>query len=331
MDEPTEDRMKTEIGDVKPTSLKHLIGQRGVLDQVAVALDAAFADAKKFDHALLVGPPGLGKSQAAFVVSQEMATNFHEVLGQSISTPADLNALLLGSQDKDVIHIDEAHELDKEFQTTLYLAADQKRITLGGGRSGKAVQSVPLADFTLLLSTTDEYGLLQPLRDRMKLLLRFDFYTADDLARLVRQRAVALGWKVHDAVLPLISERSRGTPRLALRLLQAARRVCRAEGDTAVTAAHLSRACDLEGIDGLGLGPTERQYLELLVGGASRLNVVASVLGLPTRTVAQVIEPYLLRTGLVVKDDTGRREVTTRGRDHLSASPLKAVKESPDA
>ncbi|HVK16177.1 MAG TPA: Holliday junction DNA helicase RuvB C-terminal domain-containing protein [Fimbriiglobus sp.] len=99
----------------------------------------------------------------------------------------------------------------------------------------------------------------------------------------------------------------------------------------AITAAHLTRACDLEGIDGLGLGPTERQYLHLVAEGASRLNVVSSMLGLPTRTVAQVIEPYLLRTGLVVKDDTGRREVTARGRDHLSASRLSSVKESSDA
>lgn len=323
--------MTNEINDVKPNSIKNLIGQRGVLDQVGVALDAAFADGKKFDHSLLVGPPGLGKSQTAFVISQEMGTGFHEVLGQSIVCPADLNALLLGANERDLIHIDECHELPKEYQTTLYLALDQRKITLGGGRSGKSVQSVPLADFSLLLSTTDEYGLLQPLRDRMKLLLRFDFYSADDLALLVRQRATALNWKIKDTILPLISERSRGTPRLALRLMQAARRVCRAEGDQTITAAHLSRACDLEGIDGMGLGPTERQYLELLIGGASRLNVVASMLGLPTRTVAQVIEPYLLRTGLIVKDDTGRREVTARGRDHLSGSRLSLVKESSNA
>jgi Holliday junction DNA helicase RuvB len=323
--------MSNEIGDVKPTSMKHLIGQKGVLDQVTVALDAAFADGKKFDHALLVGPPGLGKSQTAFVVAQEMATGFHEVLGQSIACPADLNALLLGAQERDIIHIDEAHELDREYQTVLYLALDQRKLTHGGGRTGKAVQSVPLADFTLLLSTTDEYGLLQPLRDRMKLLLRFEFYATDDLTRLARQRATALGWKVHDATLPLIAERSRGTPRLALRLLQAARRVCRAESDITITAAHLSRTCDLEGIDGLGLGPTERQYLQLLVGGASRLNVVASMLGLPTRTVSSVIEPYLLRKGLIVKDDTGRREVTAHGRDHLSCSRPNPAKESSDA
>jgi holliday junction DNA helicase RuvB len=323
--------MNNEINDVKPNSIKNLIGQRGVLDQVGVALDAAFADGKKFDHSLLVGPPGLGKSQTAFVISQEMGTGFHEVLGQSIVCPADLNALLLGANERDLIHIDECHELPKEYQTTLYLALDQRKITLGGGRSGKSVQSVPLADFTLLLSTTDEYGLLQPLRDRMKLLLAFYFYSADDLALLVRQRAKALGWKINDAILPLISERSRGTPRLALRLLQAARRVCRAEGDQTITTAHLVRACDLEQIDVMGLGATERHYLQLLVDGASRLNVVASMMGLPTRTVAQVIEPYLLRKGLVVKDDTGRREVTSQGREHLTESRLVSVKESSSA
>src|SRR5438445_12933367 len=120
----------------------------------------------------------------------------------------------------------------------------------------------------------------------MKLLLRFEFYSADDLARLVRQRVTALGWKVHDSVLPLIAGRSRGTPRLALRLLQAARRVCRSGDEDRITLAHLMRACRLEGIDALGLGPTDQQYLALLADGASRLNVIASRLGLPTRTVA---------------------------------------------
>lgn len=311
---------RTDVRDVAPTSLAHLVGQRGVVRQVQVALDAAFADHKKFDHALLVGPPGLGKSQLACVIAQEMAAGFHEVLGQAVTTPADLNALLLAAQDRDVVHFDEAHELAKEFQTTLYLALDQRRLAVGGGRSGKAVQSVPLADFTVLLSTTDEYGLLQPLRDRARLLLRFEYYSPDDLARLVRQRAAALGWGVHDAVPPDIAVRARGTPRLALRLLQAARRVCRAEGDRSITPAHLARACDLEGIDHLGLGPSERQYLRLLAGGTNRLNVIASVLGLPARTVAQVIEPFLLRSGVVVKDDTGRRELTAGGRDHLSHS-----------
>ncbi|AWM39814.1 Holliday junction ATP-dependent DNA helicase RuvB [Gemmata obscuriglobus] len=304
-----------EIGDVAPTSLAHLIGQRSVVEQVRVALDAAHQDAKKFDHALLCGPPGCGKTQTAKVIAQEMAGEFQEVLGQAIQSPADLNALLLGAKDRDVILLDEAHELDREYQTALYLAIDQRRVLLQ--TKGRTPQAIPLADFTLLLATTDEFKLLQPLRDRMRLCLRFGFYSAEELAELIRQRAAALAWDVDVNVYRPIAARSRGTPRLALRLLQAARRVCRSQGDERVTGVHLERACLLEGIDGLGLGPTEQQYLAVLGEGANRLNVIASRLGLPTRTVAEVTEPFLIRAGLVAKDDQGRRQLTAEGRDHF--------------
>lgn len=304
-----------EINDVAPTSLTHLVGQASVVDQVAVALEAAWADGKKFDPALLVGPPGLGKTQLANVIAQEMASDFHEILGQSITNAADLNNVLLAARDKDVIHIDEAHELDKQFQTALYLAMDRKRLFLQGGKSGGVPQSIPIADFTLLLSTTDEYALMQPLRDRMKLLLRFDFYSVADLTEIVDRRCRSLGWQVHHEALPLIAERSRGTPRLALRLLQSCRRVCRAEGESTVSLEHLHRACLLEQIDGIGLGPTEQAYLRVVVDGATRLNVIASMLGLPPRTVSQVIEPFLIRAGLILKDDGGRRQLTAAGRE----------------
>jgi Holliday junction DNA helicase RuvB len=306
-----------EVNDASPSSLSHLVGQRGVVEQTQVALEAAFADNKKLDHALLVGPPGLGKSALARVVAREMATELHEVLGQSVTGPADLNALLLGAKDRDVVHVDEAHELDKPFQTALYLALDQRRVILPT-RSKSGPQSIPLNDFTVLLSTTDEYGLLQPLRDRMKLLLRFAFYSVTELTTVLSHRGRTLGWQVHEAVLPRIAERSRGTPRLALRLLQSCRRVCRSEGETTITLDHLRRACSLEQIDDLGLGPTEQGYLALLGDGASRLNVVASMLGLPARTVSQVVEPFLIRTGLILKDDQGRRQLTAKGREQLS-------------
>jgi holliday junction DNA helicase RuvB len=306
-----------EIGDVAPSSLSHIVGQRSVVAQVAVALEAAFADNRRFDSALLVGPAGVGKTALAHVIAQEMATNLLQILGQSITSPADLNAVLLAAKDKDVVFIDEIHEMEKPYQTALYLALDQKKIVLSGGRSGRGPQSLAIADFTLLLSTTDEYALLQPLRDRMKLLLRLDFYSAEELTTLLHQRHQALRWQVEEAVLPLIAQRSRGTPRLALRLLQAGRRVCRAQGESRITLAHLERACQLEQIDALGLGPTEQQYLACLAQGANRLNVLASMLGLPARTVSQVTEPFLIRVGLVVKDDQGRRQLTALGRDHL--------------
>jgi Holliday junction DNA helicase RuvB len=312
------DQPGNEINDVAPTSLSHIVGQMSVVEQVRVGIEAAFADQRKFDHALLVGPPGVGKSMTARVIAEELATDFHEVLGQSIASPADLNTLLLSAKSRSVVHIDEAAELEKPFQIALYMALDQRKIILQGGRTGRAPQSIPIADFTLLLSTTDEYCLLQPLRDRMRFVLRFQFYSAEDLTTLLRQQSQALRWRVEDAVFPLIAGRARGTPRLALRLLQSCRRVCRSEGRTTITLADLERACQLEQVDALGLGPTEQQYLEAVAGGATRLNVLASMLGLPARTVAQVVEPFLLRAGLLIKDDGGRRQLTGKGRQHLA-------------
>jgi Holliday junction DNA helicase RuvB len=154
----------------------------------------------------------------------------------------------------------------------------------------------------------------------MRLVLRFSFYSGEELTVLLRQRSRALNWVVDEAVFPLIARRARGTPRLALRLLQAARRVCRAEGERTITLAHLERACGLEQIDDLGLGPTEQAYLRILAEGDSRLNVIASRLGLPPRTVSQVTEPFLLRAGFLVKDNQGRRQLTALGREHLVKS-----------
>jgi Holliday junction DNA helicase RuvB len=270
------------------------------------------------DHALLVGPPGVGKSALANVLAAEMATELHEVIGQSISSPSDLNALLLGARDKDVIHVDECHEMAKEYQTALYLALDKQKVFLNGGGKGRSPQSIPVADFTLLLSTTDEYYLLQPLRDRMKLTLRFEFYSPDELTQVALQRCQAYRWDVDEQVFPAIAARSRGTPRLALRLLQSCRRVCRAEGAETITVEHLERACALERIDSLGLGITEQSYLGLLAEGPTRLNVLASSLGLPSRTVSQVAEPFLIRAGLITKDDQGRRHLTAAGYEHVS-------------
>lgn len=311
------EQRSNEINDFAPTSLSHIVGQRSVVEQVRVALDAAFEDSRKMDSCLMVGPPGCGKSALARVIASEMATDFHEVLGQSIATPADLNALLLAAQEKSVVHIDEAHELKKEYQTALYLAVDQRKLLLSGGKS---IQSLPIADFTLLLSTTDEYCLLQPLRDRMRLLLRFEFYSVEELTTVLRHRAKCLRWDIDEQALPLIAQRSRGTPRLALRLLQACYRVCRSGGEETITIDHLQRACCLEQVDGIGLGPVEQRYVSILSDGPKRLNVIASVIGLPSRTISQVTEPFLIRAGLVIKDDQGRRQLTAAGYEHVRAT-----------
>lgn len=311
-----------DVNDIRPTSLRHFIGQTGVVASLGVAIDSCFADQRSLEHALLVGPAGVGKSEIAAILTKEMATTCHETLGQSIRCNADLNALLLGAKDKHLVFIDEVHELEKVFQTALYLAIDKRKVSVCGTKS---VRSIPLADFTLILGTTDEFGVLQPLRDRMKLVLRFDFYTVDELIEIVQVRAKALQWEMEDGLPVQIARRARGTPRLALRLLQACRRCARAAGLQKISLAHLRKACELEGLDVLGLGRAEQKYLQILAEGASRLNVIASMLGLPTRTVSEVTEPFLIRAGLVVKDDQGRRQLTAFGHEHLKQKRQNAI------
>lgn len=309
----------TDINQARPSSVNHLIGQPSVKEQIVVALDSAQQDNTKFDHALLVGPPGMGKTAAAQIIAAEMQTDFLEVLGQSIKGVAGLNALLLQATDRAVVFIDEAHELQKSLQTALYLGIDSRRVLIQGARKGSSPVGIPIQDFTLLLASTDEYQLLQPLRDRMRLTLRFQFYEAEDLEKIARMRAAALGWEVEPDVFQKASVRSRGTPRLVLRLLQAAHRVARAEASEVISVAHLDRACTLEGIDELGLGPTEKSYIGILLEGPTRLNLLASRLGLPSKTVSEVTEPFLIRSGLVVKDEQGKRQLTSEGREHAAA------------
>lgn len=306
-----------DINDVMPASLSDLIGQRSVVEQVRVALNAAAVDNRPFDSALLVGPAGTGKTQTARIIAAMMQSDLRAVLGQTLQTPADLNGLLFGAAANDVVLIDEAALIPSEQQHSLLIAESERRLVVGGGRAGQAPHSIPLANFTLLLATTDEFQVISPLAQRMRLFLRFQFYDDADLAEITRRRCLALGWPIDDQVLPLIAQRSRGVPRLALRLTQAARRVARSEDESRITLDHLRRACELEQLDEIGLGPAEQQYLAAVAGGASRLNVIASLLGLPARTVAQVVEPFLIRSGLMVKDDGGRRELTAKGRLHL--------------
>lgn len=312
-----------DINDHRPTSISHIVGQDHVRQVVEVALDYAHQEGKKFDHAMMVGPPGLGKTQIATIVAKEMATEFTELLGQSLSNLADLNAVLLKATDRSILFLDEAHCMSQTLQTSLYLALDQRKILIPGGKNGSAPMSIPIADFTLLLATTDEHCLLQPLRDRLKLTLRFQFYRDEELMQIVANRARGLGWHVQEDVFAAIATRSRGTPRLALRLLESAHRVCRAQGQHTITLNHLRRACALEQIDSLGLGPTEQRYLECLADGPTRLNVLAAMLGLPKRTVSEVTEQFLQRAGLIVKDDQGRRQLTAKGRDHLAEQQLE--------
>ena len=312
----------TDIHDVKPSSLSHLIGNDHVRQQVQVALDSCFEDQIRFPDTLLSGPPGLRKSALANVISKELAVELHETLGQAISGPAEMNVLLLSAKDNELIHIDEVHLLPTEQQTTLFFALDHRRLIV---QSGNGQTSIPLAKFSFLLSTTDPHRVLPPLRDRMRMTLELNYLSEMELIEVVRQRSRALGWTLEDAALPEIACRGRGVPRISLRILQSSRRVARSEGEEVVTLAHVQRACQLDRIDDRGLSSQEQKYLQLLGTGSLRLNVLASILGMAPRTVSEVIEPFLVRSRLLIKDKNGLRQLTQQGLDHLSKSRQQDV------
>jgi Holliday junction DNA helicase RuvB len=317
-----------EINDVAPTSLSHVAceSNRGVIEQCRVAIDAAFEDNRRLDDILLTGPPGVGKSSLSFVLSQEMAVPFHEVLGQNLRSPADLNNLLLACEPKALCLIDEIHEAPPAIQTALYMALDKRQIMV---RGRSTVQALPVADFTLIAATTEPYQILEPLRQRAKLHLELSFLSERDLMLVVERRCRGLSWDIEPAALPEIAKRARGVPRLALRLTASARRVARADGRTLITVADLQRACGLEQLDTLGLGPLEQKYLRLLMEGPRRVNVLASALGVPAKTLSSVTEPFLIRAGLVDKDDASRRVLTPEGRRHSLENGLEIIQPPP--
>ena len=253
------------------------------------------------------------------VLASELAVPITEVLAQSITNAAELNAVLLSASDG-ILFLDEIHLLAATQQHALLQVLDKRRIFLSGGKS---VQSVPVSDFTLVGATTDPDGLIQPLADRFRMILHLDYYSQDELAEVVRQRCRAMRWEFEPELLGEIAVRARSTPRIALRLLQSARRVqvAQVEGTNTLTVEHLRRACEIERISDLGLDNVQQKYLHLLGNGPLRLNVLASMLGVSTKVLQKTVEPYLLRSGLVVKTDNGLRNLTETGQNHLSTLP----------
>lgn len=309
--------------DQSPPTLDHVIGQPQVVRKLKVGVEAAFADGDPLPHTLLTGPPGTGKTLLGKVLAKEMAGEFHEVLGQSIFGGGVLNGLLMTpSQPNSVILIDEAHEIDPSIQVALYKALDERCVFIGNAQR-QTVQKLPLKPFTLILATTDPQGLLPPLRDRMKLVCQLRRYTAQDLALILKQRCQQLGWDIHDDVIEAVGERSFGTPRLALRLLESIRRSGRAEGESSIKSVHAEQAFILEEIDSVGLDPDAREYLNILHQSQRpvRLSVIASRLGQPADAVSRVIEPNLLWLGLIERNDRGRC-LTTKGIEHVSSADV---------
>ena len=304
----------SDLRDVQPSSFRHITGQENAKAALQIAVDYSFQARKKLDDLLLAGPPGLGKSVLVSVVADTLAvSSYTEVLAQSVTSAAELNSVLLSARDG-ILFLDEIHLLSTVNQHALLQVLDKRRIFLNGGKS---VQSIPVADFSLVGATTDLDGVIQPLQDRFKMVLHLDYYSEGELAEIVRQRCRALGWDHEPELLREIAKRGRQTPRIALRLLQSTMRVSVAEGADVITVAHLKRACEIERVSDMGLDNMQQKYVQLLGNGPTRLNVLASMLGVSTKVLTKTVEPFLLRSRIVVKDG-GVRSLTQIGQDHLA-------------
>lgn len=288
------------INTAAPQAIEHVVGQRQAVELLKVALAAYWNDRAAgrnpdFGSCLFVGPPGVGKTLLAQIIARELAGPLRECLGQMLGVGEDVFSVLLGLPEDGVLFVDEAHLAFPEVQTILFRAIEERKAFAPKGPLSSKFTAVPLHRFTTILATTDEHKLLAPLRDRMKLTLRFDYYQPNELAELCRQRAHALRWDVEPAVFALVAERSKGTPRLAIRLLEGCYRTARSEGNDSIGSRHVQRTCELEGLDDRGLDQTEQKYLRLLAqsrGKPVRLNVISSVLGLPNRTITEVTEKF---------------------------------------
>ena len=308
---------KERHGLTQPPTIDHFIGQHQVVARFKVALEAAWNDGTRLPHMLMVGPPGVGKTLLAHLAGREMGVAVHDRLAQTIHMPGSLNGLLLQAADKEIVFIDEIHELAPEAQTLLYRALEEGEIFLHQP-DGSAVK-MPICDATIIGATTDEYRLLDPLRDRFALVLPFTYYDSDSLAKIVHQRAIRSGIELDADVPEQIALRSRGTPRLAIRLLDACYRYTRSINEKQITMENYEKTAELENIDSLGLGSDEQRYLELLAersGERIRLFTIEATLGIHRRTIQAVIEPYLIRTGLVERHAQGRT-ITEKGLRHL--------------
>jgi len=308
-----DDNTPNDLRDVQPTSFSHVIGQKHVTMALKIAVEASFHEQKKLCEILLCGPPGLGKSALVSVLAEELAVPFTEILAQSLTNAAEFNAVLLSAAEG-ILFLDEIHLLHPVQQHALLQVLDKRRIFLSGG---KAVQSIPVAPFTLVGATTDPDGLIAPLIDRFRMVLHLDYYSEAELAEVVRQRCRAMGWAFEPELLAEISIRARATPRLALRLLQSARRCSVAEGSSSIEVRHLTKACEIERVSSLGLDNLQQKYIALLKGGPLRLNVLASALGVSSKVLVKTVEPYLIRADFIAKSDGGRRQLSDRGRQHL--------------
>jgi Holliday junction DNA helicase RuvB len=308
---------------LRPRRLDDFVGQERIKEQLDIALQAARARGEALDHVLLVGPPGLGKTSLAYILREELGVGIRTVAGPALERKGDLAAILTGLEQRDVLFVDEIHRLNRAVEEILYPALEDFRldIIVGQGPAARTL-TLDLPPFTLVGATTRTGLLTTPLRDRFGMTFRLGYYRPEELVQIVRRSAQILGVDLVDDAAVEVAARSRGTPRVANRILRRVRDVAEVRHDGVVTTEVAREALALLEIDERGLEQTDRELLATILekfgGGPVGLSTVAVALGEAPDTIEDVYEPYLLQLGFLQRTPRGRI-ITELGRDHMGA------------
>ena len=319
---PDEDELERSL---RPRRLADFVGQERVKEQLGIALEATRARGEALDHVLLVGPPGLGKTSLAFIVREELGVGIRTVAGPALERKGDMAAILTGLEERDVLFVDEIHRLNRSIEEILYPALEDFRldIVVGQGPAARTL-TLDLPPFTLVGATTRTGLLTTPLRDRFGMTFRLEYYEPAELASIVRRSARILGVDIAEDAAAEIARRSRGTPRIANRILRRVRDVAEVRHEGAITTAIAQEALALLEVDEQGLERTDRELLQAVAhkfdGGPVGLSTLAVTLGEETDTIEDVYEPYLLQLGFLQRTPRGR-VITKLGRAHIGAPP----------
>jgi Holliday junction DNA helicase RuvB len=310
---------------LRPKALDEFVGQKAARDNLRVFIEAARSRGDALDHVLFFGPPGLGKTTLAQIVAREMGVGFRATSGPVIAKSGDLAALLTNLEDGDVLFIDEIHRLNPAVEEVLYPAMEDRAldIMIGEGPSARSVR-IDLPKFTLVGATTRQGLLTTPLRDRFGIPIRLNFYSHAELEQVIRRAAGLLDLGIADDGAHEIAKRSRGTPRIAGRLLRRVRDFANVAGEAIVTAKAADSALNRLEVDVLGLDAMDRRYLTMIAdvyrGGPVGVEALAAGLSEPRDTIEDVVEPYLLQLGLIARTARGRL-LNPPGWKHLGLNP----------